>query len=98
MRVAVQSGRKRPRFKIDTPGMIYDPQGTPVLECIVRDISATGADRKSTRLNSSHSQISYAVFCLTKKQHSLAGCSPSSGLPGSPHSYSNAPPPPTALT
>src|SRR2546430_6672562 len=25
------------------------------------------ADRKSTRLNSSHSQISYAVFCLTKK-------------------------------
>src|SRR2546430_11618052 len=24
-------------------------------------------DRKSTRLNSSHSQISYAVFCLTKK-------------------------------
>src|SRR2546430_11631300 len=25
-------------------------------------------DRKSTRLNSSHSQISYAVFCLKKKQ------------------------------
>src|SRR5688572_31921171 len=25
-------------------------------------------DRKSTRLNSSHSQISYAVFCLTKKR------------------------------
>src|SRR2546427_2762025 len=31
-----------------------------------RDISA--ADRKSTRLNSSHSQISYAVFCLKKKK------------------------------
>src|SRR5688572_31748126 len=31
--------------------------------------SVTGArsDRKSTRLNSSHSQISYAVFCLKKK-------------------------------
>src|SRR2546430_3531296 len=31
------------------------------------------ADRKSTRLNSSHSQISYAVFCLKKKktQHIL---------------------------
>src|SRR5688572_32624412 len=28
-----------------------------------------GADRKSTRLNSSHSQISYAVFCLKKKKH-----------------------------
>src|SRR2546430_11788769 len=28
----------------------------------------TVRDRKSTRLNSSHSQISYAVFCLTKKK------------------------------
>src|SRR2546430_17210329 len=27
-------------------------------------------DRKSTRLNSSHSQISYAVFCLKKKKYS----------------------------
>src|SRR5205085_9410803 len=30
-------------------------------------------DRKSTRLNSSHSQISYAVFCLKKKNHSEIG-------------------------
>src|SRR5688572_32523254 len=30
-----------------------------------------GADRKSTRLNSSHSQISYAVFCMNKKQDHL---------------------------
>src|SRR2546430_11740631 len=30
--------------------------------------SAKNADRKSTRLNSSHSQISYAVFCLKKKK------------------------------
>src|SRR2546430_14479764 len=29
---------------------------------------ATWLDRKSTRLNSSHSQISYAVFCLKKKK------------------------------
>src|SRR2546430_9690043 len=28
-------------------------------------------DRKSTRLNSSHSQISYAVFCLKKKNQTL---------------------------
>src|SRR5688572_31301917 len=28
-------------------------------------------DRKSTRLNSSHSQISYAVFCLKKKNETL---------------------------
>src|SRR5256886_12160555 len=35
-------------------------------------------DRKSTRLNSSHSQISYAVFCLKKKKkHDLA----QAGLP-----------------
>src|SRR3712207_8175084 len=27
------------------------------------------ADRKSTRLNSSHANISYAVFCLKKKMH-----------------------------
>src|SRR2546427_4075973 len=30
--------------------------------------AAVFADRKSTRLNSSHSQISYAVFCLKKKK------------------------------
>src|SRR2546430_7994204 len=32
-----------------------------------RLIVCSGGDRKSTRLNSSHSQISYAVFCLKKK-------------------------------
>src|SRR2546426_7851288 len=35
-----------------------DPRGWP----------ETGADRKSTRLNSSHLVISYAVFCLKKKK------------------------------
>src|SRR2546430_1234543 len=34
----------------------------------------TCADRKSTRLNSSHSQISYAVFCLKKKMDELTQC------------------------
>src|SRR3712207_6963906 len=29
-------------------------------------------DRKSTRLNSSHANISYAVFCLKKKKHLLS--------------------------
>src|SRR2546430_8936310 len=33
-----------------------------------RDIEEKFTDRKSTRLNSSHSQISYAVFCLKKKK------------------------------
>src|SRR2546430_12580842 len=39
----------------------------------VPSVYAFQLDRKSTRLNSSHSQISYAVFCLKKKkinQHS----------------------------
>src|SRR5688572_32442668 len=32
-------------------------------------VDAESVDRKSTRLNSSHSQISYAVFCLKKKKN-----------------------------
>src|SRR3989337_3129121 len=41
------------------------PAGLPVrLLC-----RATRTDRKSTRLNSSHGSISYAVFCLTKNKH-----------------------------
>src|SRR3712207_8927765 len=32
------------------------------------DVEAEGTDRKSTRLNSSHANISYAVFCLKKKK------------------------------
>src|SRR3712207_8874895 len=46
-----------------------------VYECIKYSIctgrsffAATHEDRKSTRLNSSHANISYAVFCLKKKQ------------------------------
>src|SRR3712207_8565822 len=33
------------------------------------DVAQVVLDRKSTRLNSSHANISYAVFCLKKKQH-----------------------------
>src|SRR2546427_8363434 len=36
--------------------------------CVVSD---RAGDRKSTRLNSSHSQISYAVFCLKKKKKKI---------------------------
>src|SRR2546422_7115188 len=35
--------------------------------CLAKDAPAPG-DRKSTRLNSSHGYISYAVFCLKKKK------------------------------
>src|SRR3712207_8790671 len=34
---------------------------------IVGDVRGLGLDRKSTRLNSSHANISHAVFCLKKK-------------------------------
>src|SRR2546430_10355388 len=37
------------------------------LDVAFDEILYAGEDRKSTRLNSSHSQISYAVFCLKKK-------------------------------
>src|SRR3712207_6976765 len=40
------------------------PQATP----LVREGQLRGLDRKSTRLNSSHANISYAVFCLEKKR------------------------------
>src|SRR5205807_3033513 len=36
-----------------------------------RTARASSLDRKSTRLNSSHLVISYAVFCLKKKNHSV---------------------------
>src|SRR2546430_4011308 len=35
---------------------------------VAQELGHDGRDRKSTRLNSSHSQISYAVFCLKKKR------------------------------
>src|SRR5438034_8140667 len=43
------------------------------LELLGHDVLDTGlvGDRKSTRLNSSHTVISYAVFCLKKKIHSI---------------------------
>src|SRR5688572_18678884 len=43
-------------------------------------------DRKSTRLNSSHSQISYAVFCLKKKKTCTDGSSATCCSPCSCHS------------
>src|SRR2546427_3115907 len=52
----------------DIPLIISNhPDNQPIAEfyCIPY---ITVPDRKSTRLNSSHSQISYAVFCLKKKK------------------------------
>src|SRR3712207_7799487 len=41
-----------------------------------RDPIARQVDRKSTRLNSSHANISYAVFCLKKKKHIISSLIP----------------------
>src|SRR5205085_6639402 len=45
----------------------YPPSSCRLRPVFVRDSWRLRQDRKSTRLNSSHSQISYAVFCLKKK-------------------------------
>src|SRR5690606_40912532 len=44
-------------------------QGPAVLPDDRMRVQADALDRKSTRLNSSHVKISYAVFCLKKKKH-----------------------------
>src|SRR3712207_8091924 len=43
------------------------PRGSHARESYARGLAPPG-DRKSTRLNSSHANISYAVFCLKKKK------------------------------
>src|SRR3712207_9018894 len=43
--------------------------GTASVRRFTKRVAAGGVDRKSTRLNSSHANISYAVFCLKKKQY-----------------------------
>src|SRR5690606_41685716 len=51
-------------------GTLFAYQGVgvePDVMCLAKSLGA-GVDRKSTRLNSSHVKISYAVFCLKKKK------------------------------
>src|SRR2546430_5371651 len=55
---------------VSRPGLwfkVLRPQQLPLLQLRPQPTE----DRKSTRLNSSHSQISYAVFCLKKKKNSV---------------------------
>src|SRR2546430_3938569 len=54
--------RRRPRIVPASLLVLFAPGR------LHHDPSRHGGDRKSTRLNSSHSQISYAVFCLKKKK------------------------------
>src|SRR5205085_4244167 len=59
---------RRPRVgrRADQPGA-HGAQGR-CFDALVSGTEPLREDRKSTRLNSSHSQISYAVFCLKKKK------------------------------
>src|SRR2546422_3580720 len=52
------------------PGSYDDPKSNPFIDIFVNQGYAfvQSGDRKSTRLNSSHGYISYAVFCLKKKK------------------------------
>src|SRR5688572_7158984 len=52
----------------DQPVGVKQFQGVVLFTCTYELHGLAGEDRKSTRLNSSHSQISYAVFCLKKKK------------------------------
>src|SRR3712207_8129518 len=56
-------------YELLIPGMTNHPKDRHVLAAAVR-AHAQVIDRKSTRLNSSHANISYAVFCLKKKTQS----------------------------
>src|SRR2546430_10990638 len=57
-------------FRSETAGLpeVLGPDVTRLADGDRLDLRI-GPDRKSTRLNSSHSQISYAVFCLKKKKN-----------------------------
>src|SRR5690554_7774674 len=48
------------------PTVVAEPESQ--LSLLYQDMARHVADRKSTRLNSSHVRISYAVFCLKKKK------------------------------
>src|SRR3712207_8598565 len=45
----------------------HDASRPPLVQAMLVYHAARAEDRKSTRLNSSHANISYAVFCLKKK-------------------------------
>src|SRR3712207_7648370 len=49
-------------------GNVAEVQDGSVVIAAITSCTNTSKDRKSTRLNSSHANISYAVFCLKKKK------------------------------
>src|SRR2546430_11362429 len=65
-----RSGRLVARAQRHAGALRGEPAGDGTADAPARSGHERDLDRKSTRLNSSHSQISYAVFCLTKKSTS----------------------------
>src|SRR3989475_9519899 len=57
-----------PDVLLEEHGYLTDLRTAAAVALTLRYLAPKDADRKSTRLNSSHSQISYAVFCLKKKK------------------------------
>src|SRR3989442_4916270 len=53
---------------VTVPALFIAGDRDPVLSFPGAPLNGANRDRKSTRLNSSHVRISYAVFCLTKKK------------------------------
>src|SRR3712207_8153956 len=49
-----------------------NPEHPGAMHYLVHANDVPGRDRKSTRLNSSHANISYAVFCLKKKKNNTS--------------------------
>src|SRR2546430_9250259 len=62
--------RRRPRHR--RVEVALDLRVQAVEDRLLADEGRLLQDRKSTRLNSSHSQISYAVFCLKKKKNLMS--------------------------
>src|SRR2546430_10053437 len=63
------SRRLRTRFtSVSTQRVVTKVSGPQMCSRRASRVKTQPGDRKSTRLNSSHSQISYAVFCLKKKK------------------------------
>src|SRR3712207_8694767 len=56
-------------FEEEFSGPVRATKSPPSHEHDQRDDNQAKRDRKSTRLNSSHANISYAVFCLKKKRY-----------------------------
>src|SRR3712207_8795890 len=73
----IRTPKRRVRGHAAPPLAIPDsPQETLSLAVHLRGVAAaygrSPVDRKSTRLNSSHANISYAVFCLKKKKNNTS--------------------------